>query len=225
MSTTHLTTKSHSKRCHILSIPSHLVVEIAIRVAQDGYRHVGKLMSTCKSFMFLGNDKNVLRHVSFYYLMKHPKHVNIGSHVRSFFLRCHYSRNIDATYLESLRLVTKEGKIEEAILLLSNADYKTKEMYFCLGIFKICSGEYYGGVNELSIFLSLCPSHAFAEMVAEAVFNQIVQIGPVTIRRFCDTWRFKEVPVCAGPGYLCDVDNRCPRCFSWGCSIKFFCMF
>lgn len=220
-----LTSKSVSNKCHILSLPSHLLIDIAIKVAEGGYRNLGKLTSTCKSFMFLGNDHNVLRHVSFCYLMRHPKLVNIGSPVRSFFLRCYCSRNIDATYLESLRLVTKEGKIEEAILLLSNVDYQTREMHFCLGIFQICSGDYHGGVRELTLFQSLCPTHEFADMVAEAVFNQIEQMGPTIIRRYCETWRFCEVPICAGPGFPCEMDNRCPRCFCWWCSIKFFCMF
>lgn len=217
--------KSLSKKCHILSIPTHLLVDIAIRVGKGGYRHLGKLISTYKSCMFLGNDENVLKHVSLRYLMRNPKQVNIGYPVRSFFLRCYRSGNNDATYLESLRLVAKEGKIEESILLLSNVAYKTKEMYFCLGIFQICNGEYHAGMKDLSKFLGLCPSHAFAEMIAEVVFNQIEQMEPITIRRFCNSWRFFEVPICAGPGYSCDVDNRCPQCFCWGCSIKFFCMF
>lgn len=209
----------------LLSLPNHILISITMSLAKEGFKELGQLIATSKTCMALAFDVNVLKVAALHLFEVYPELVNIGSQFRPFFLRCFQVGNITATLLEALRLVTREGKIEEAIDILSHFPERNEAMSFSLGIFQLCIGDYYDGVDELNSFLQNLPSHSLAELLSEIVFQQIRHIGPLKIRPYCLTWRFYNVPKCAAPGYSCDIDNRCPDCFIWWRSIQFYCFF
>lgn len=113
-----------------LSIPDHIVIPILNRVSQNGFEFLGPLMVSGKEGMALALQKQVLKAVSLVTFEESPVLVNKWTKYRPFFVRCVKSGNPRACYLESLRLATREGKIDDAINLLLTVIPLTEEMEF-----------------------------------------------------------------------------------------------
>lgn len=210
----------------LLLIPHPLVITILNKVSHDGFEHLGPLMATGKFGKDLVYQEEVLKAASLSTFLQAPVYVNKWSKYRCFFKRCVDAGNPTACYLESLRLVTREGLIDDSINLLFNTIPYSEEMAFTLGLLLICRGHYDEGMATMTTFLARVGSHDRAEFISNIVFQHIREIGPLTITRYRATWRFFDVPKCVGVlPILHSMESRCEMCFIWWRTIQFICMF
>ncbi|CAH8255339.1 unnamed protein product [Arabidopsis lyrata] len=189
---------------NLQSLPHHLVLYIVSLVAQAGFHHLGPLIASGSEGASLAFNEYVLKATSITMIEDHPHVVNINSYFRSFFERTIRARNPTAMYLESLRMVARDGLYGDAIA---------------------CEED--EGIAVMDKFRKTLDAEKDVEDVSGKVFHTMPEIvypchGAVCSnatyceRRCSALSRFKKkIPFNFEACDKCTEAKRCPPCYAW----------
>lgn len=219
---------------NLQSLPHHLVLYIVSLVAQADFHHLGPLIASGSDGASLAFNEYVLKATSITMIEDHPHVVNINSYFRSFFEWTIRARNPTAMYLESLRMVARDGLYGDAIACLAfkwdflfTRDRLSREMSFALSLFLLCVGEEYEGIAVMDKFRKTLDAEKDVEDVLEKVFHTMLEIvypchGAVCSNvTYCERRRSalsrfkKKIPFNFEACDKCTEANRCPPCYAW----------
>ncbi|KAG7553231.1 hypothetical protein ISN45_Aa06g037750 [Arabidopsis thaliana x Arabidopsis arenosa] len=181
-------------------------LDIASRVGEDSFKSLGGLLLASKLCHTLASHPLVLNNVSLQPFLDDAALINEDSIYRPFFRHCLESRNPTAVYLESIRLVAKVGRSEDALYLLYTIGNSPPHAWFARALLEVCLGFYENALHTIDSFVSYIGSWRAADAVGSKVFRHIIQLGPVKIRsheivRRLSQHGFRELApfVAAGP--------------------------
>lgn len=192
----------------------NLAIDIALRVGMDCFTDLAGMLGTSHYYNHLASDPTVLRNVSLSYLFSNAQFINNHSPYRPFFTRCLDSGNPTATYLECLKLATREGRAEDALDMLQTLQNGPPHASFAKGLLQQALGFYDDAMLTIDNLVASAGSFDAADTIGSCVFRQIMQIGPRKIRTHTSSWDYPVIPECVG----CSLTNRCSTCFFyWFC--------
>ena len=204
---------------NMVNLPQELHVEIFKHLGKYGFRYLGPAIVASKQTMEAVFSPEVLKDVDLSEFIGDPGMANAGSIYRSFFTTCVENSYVMGNHVEALRILCQDGPSEVAFAMLQQSHPNSIFAIFVTGIFRICAGDFEGGMETLTHIWDVVDAWEEAVYIADIMVQQIVRLGPLQQGLYTHSYNYpiEEVPHCT---YIhCGADNVCSECFAFWYSL------
>lgn len=135
-------------------LPDDVLSAIYANIGRQGFRHLAPLLLLRKHHTNVIFSAAVLKQVCLVEFLRRPTLIEEWSLYHIFFKKCVLARNLDATYLESIRIAFQSGAIEHSVGLLFETIPEPNYATFARGLFLIFCNFVREGIFTLSSLIS-----------------------------------------------------------------------
>lgn len=160
----------------MVHIPHELQVEIFRRLGSFGFTFLGPAIAASKQTMEAVYSPEVLKVADLSEFVIDPAMAKTDSIYRHFFIACVLNGYVMGNHVEALRILCQEGPTNTAFAMLALTLPHSIYSTFVSVVFRICVGDYEGGMGTLSHIWDLVDSCEEAVSIGDMVVQQIVRL-------------------------------------------------